>query len=509
MRQFCAPVAVMMALLAWGSGPSPAENDLRTLANVVRPGVVEIVGTVEGTGDTSYGTGFVIREKGLVITNAHVVQGVGDLMVRTYAGALLASVEVLHADSTLDLAALRVVGLDAEPLPMNLAPGLDVGDSVVAVGHPRGYEFTVSEGIVSARRKLHEDGIELIQMTTPISPGSSGGPLLDRSGQVVGVCSLTLTEGQNINFAIPSLEVPAFLDQALEVEAGLRSRDPHGLPVDAIARLVREHREKGEMTRASDLVQRALESHPDALRLLEEAAEVAWSKGDYDRVAALVDRMEHVGPGYAPAQQIHAAWLAQQGDCEGAVAAAREALGGQLDPRQTADAHAVMAECLGRMGHSAQALEHVDLALAGEHIDRIPDYHVLKAFLLQLEERDAAADQEAVIALELSRWDPLVVAALRERGLPRLVEIVSSSGARREGRYGVGGVVRNRGPVPLEHVVVSAEGLDARGGVVASGSGEVIPTRLMPGQTGAFELTLHGAPDDVTSYELRIVDYKE
>lgn len=502
-------LAVALAAAAGWPQAIAQEPDVGRLAEQVRPSVVELLGTVEETGDTSYGTGFVVREPELVVTNAHVVQDVGELMVRSYEGALIASVQVLHTDSELDLAALRVVGLDAPPIQLAPERGTPVGTAVVAVGHPRGYEYTVSRGIVSALRRLDQEGPELIQMTAPISPGSSGGPLLAADGSVVGVCSLTLTEGQNINFAIPAEQVPPFVDRALQVEASLGGPDASGLPASALARLVREHREKGELTRASRLVRQALTRHPEDLSLLEQAAEVAWSKGDYARVERLVAQMRELGPEYAPAQQIRAAVLAQRGECEPAIAAAREALDGGLEPRKRAEAHAVLAECLGRTGRPEKALEHVDRALESDHIDRIPDYHVLKAFLLQLRGREGEADREAVTALEISGWDPMVVAALRERGLPRLAEIVSTRGGLGEDGFTVSGVVRNRGPVPLAEVVVSVEGLDPRGEVVASGSAVVNPNRLVPGQTGSFRTRLEGAPQQVDAYHARIVDYRE
>ncbi|RMG44968.1 MAG: hypothetical protein D6718_08830 [Acidobacteria bacterium] len=504
------PIWILCALASLpASTGAPAERALQELAARVRPSVVEIIGTVEETGDTSYGTGFVVREPGLVLTNAHVVAGVARPMVRTLDGALLASVEVIEAREDVDLALLRVTGWRAEPLPLRPGGIPPVGTRVVAVGHPRGYEFTVSDGIVSARRRLEEGGIELIQTTAPISPGSSGGPLLDLEGRVVGVCSLTLSEGQNINFAVPAAQVGPFVEAALRLEAALRGEDPERLAPAELARLVRARREGGDLVRAAELAARALARHPRHLGILEEAAEVAWSRGRYDEVRDLLGQMRRIAPDYPPALEIEAAWLAQAGELERAVAAAEKALSLGLSGERAADAHAVLGECLGRLGRSEEALEHMERALASDRIASMPDYRVLHAFLLQAAGRDDEADREAVAALDLSGWDPLVSAALRERGLPRLAEVVSHRAVREGGRRLVRGVVRNRGPVPLVKLVVSAEGLDAAGRLVATGSGTVTPERLVPGQAGAFEIELAGDTDAAATVRVRIVDYQE
>lgn len=486
-----------------------AATSVQQLAQRVRPSVVEIIGTVEGSGDTSYGTGFPVRESSLVVTNAHVLRGVKDPMVRTWDGALLASVEVLHEDDAIDLAVLRVTGLRAAPLPLSTGGIPAVGTPVVAVGHPRGYEFTVSDGIVSAVRSLEPGGPELIQTTAPISPGSSGGPLLALDGTVVGVCSLTLTEGQNINFAIPVANIAPIMAIALDVEKGLGRTDPGRMPPDALARLVRSQREGGDLVRAAELAERALGVHPKSLPLLLEAAEVAWSKGNYTAVAGYVDRMKAIAPAYAPGRQVRAALYAQNGQCEGAIPEAQAALAGELAPEQAAEAHAVLGECLGRAGRIGEALAHIDAALASPKVAAVPDYHALRAFLLQARGDADAADREAVTALELSGWDPLVVAALRERGLPRLVEIESKRYAR-EGENGVlRGVVRNRGPVPLGEITLTAELKDKDGRVVSTGTGKASPARLVPGQTGSFRIVLEAAPEGLSDVALRVVDIKE
>lgn len=499
--------AVFWSPASWGA--QGGDERLGALSEKVRPSVVEIIGTLEASGDTSYGTGFAVREPNLILTNAHVVRGVSQVMVRTWEGALLASVEVLHVNEAVDLAVLRVTGLHLRPLPLASENVPEVGMRVVAVGHPRGYEFTVSDGIVSATRRLEEGGIELIQTTAPISPGSSGGPLFDLQGRVVGVCSLTLTEGQNINFAVPVREVGPVLVEALRIEKALKREDPSSLPADALARLVRNHREAGDLARANSLVRRALVVHPESLPLLAEAAEVAWSRGEYQQVKNLVDELGRLAPDFAPGHELRAAYLAQMGQCEDAIGEAKLSLAGDLDERQAAEAHAVLAECLGRLGKIDEALIHVDQALGSGEISSLPDYHALKAFLLHAQGREEEADSAALAALEAARWDPLVVAALRERGLPRLVEVVSFKGARQGDEYLVRGVIRNRGPVPVEKVIVTAEGFDAGALMVATGSASVSPVRLVPGQSGAFKIILEGDSPSVAKVTVRVVDYTD
>lgn len=509
--------ALALALgLAAAAAAAPAARaaeppPLSALAERARGSVVEILGSVEGSDETSYGTGFAVREKNLVVTNAHVVRGVKKPLVRTRDGATYASVRVLESDDALDLAVLRVLGLALEPLPLAAEPLAPVGTEVVAVGHPRGYEFTVSAGIVSATRALKERGIEMLQTTAPISPGSSGGPLLDRAGQVVGVCSLTLAEGQNINFAVPAREVGPFLERGLAIERALAAgpgADTAALPAEGLARLVRKHRDEGDLVRASELARSSLARHPQSLALLLEAAEVAWSQGRFPEVKALLAQIDGVKPGYPPARQIGGALAAQDGDCERAVRESEAALTAGLDPARAGEAHAVMGECLGRLGRPGEALPHVDQALAIGTIAELPDYHALRAFLLQALGRPDEADRAAVDALVAAGWDPVVAAALRERGLPRLVEVVSQRTVHASGGVTVEGVVRNRGPVALREVELTAEGTDAAGTIVATGSAKAAPGRLVPGQTGSFRIALGGAADAVQAVSVRVVDFQ-
>src|SRR4051812_22323667 len=152
------------------------------------------------------GSGFRIAG-GRFVTNAHVVAGAARVEIFDDSGALLGIAHYAEMlSSTVDLAILPSVGARTPALALAAAAPA-VGEQVIAIGAPEGLTNTVSDGIVSAVRKLETR--RLLQITAPISPGSSGGPVLNTRGEVVGVSVSILREGQNLNFAVPAADVIA------------------------------------------------------------------------------------------------------------------------------------------------------------------------------------------------------------------------------------------------------------------------------------------------------------
>ncbi len=169
------------------------------------------------------GSGFIISEDGLVVTNVHVVEGERDIQLTVYlddaeGGARkqqIENVEIVAMNPFLDLALLRIP--DAESLSLRAvkfaaADSLDRSQKVFAVGTPRGFERTVSEGIISDPYRSFE-GQCYIQTTTPINPGNSGGALFNEAGEVVGVTNMKIMQSEGLNFAIPLDQVKFFLDR--------------------------------------------------------------------------------------------------------------------------------------------------------------------------------------------------------------------------------------------------------------------------------------------------------
>ena len=159
------------------------------------------------------GSGFVIDDEGHLITNAHVVNGAERIEVTLGDDEEAVDAKLVGQDASTDIAVLEVdAPADAlEPLVLGDSGALDVGDPVVAIGNPFGLDRTVTAGIVSAlRRQISAPNgftiSDVIQTDAPINPGNSGGPLLDSSGQVVGVNSQIESNGPGnvgIGFAVP------------------------------------------------------------------------------------------------------------------------------------------------------------------------------------------------------------------------------------------------------------------------------------------------------------------
>ena len=170
------------------------------------------------------GSGFFISASGIAVTNYHVIEGSVAAIITTTDGEKYEVTRVIYYNKSRDIAVIRVSkeALSGETvrkfpfLTMTGSEGASNGDIVYAIGSPLGLQNTISDGIVSNRsRTLVQDGLPYIQITAPISTGSSGGVLLNEYGEAIGVTTATFTGGQNMNLAIP-LDSILNLDPATE-----------------------------------------------------------------------------------------------------------------------------------------------------------------------------------------------------------------------------------------------------------------------------------------------------
>jgi len=163
--------------------------------------------------DVSIGSGVIFDSDGYIVSNYHVIKGAKSGAVRTYDGSSH-SVSIIGYDEKKDIAVLKIDGA-FKRLKFADSNVVDVGERVLALGSPAGLEFSVNEGIISARRMI--DGKEYFQTDVAMNPGNSGGPLIDASGKIVGVNNFKLKDYEGLNFAISSNEVKSVVDTIMVV----------------------------------------------------------------------------------------------------------------------------------------------------------------------------------------------------------------------------------------------------------------------------------------------------
>ncbi len=171
--------------------------------------VIESVVSVQT--DKSIGSGAIIDSDGYIVTNYHVINGATAGAVRTFDESVY-NVAVVGFDAGKDIAVLKVEGT-FKPLKFGNSGRVDIGQRVIALGSPAGLEFSVNEGIISARRVL--DGKEYFQTDVSLNPGNSGGPLVDASGNIIGINNFKLKGYEGLNFAISSNEVKSVVEEII------------------------------------------------------------------------------------------------------------------------------------------------------------------------------------------------------------------------------------------------------------------------------------------------------
>ncbi|MDE0301088.1 MAG: S1C family serine protease [Candidatus Poribacteria bacterium] len=160
------------------------------------------------------GSGFFVKPN-QVATNLHVVEGAARGYAKLIGQRTKRDIEGITAiDARRDLVMLRVSALGVPAVTLGDSDTVLVGETVYAVGNPHGLEGTFSQGIISSVRTVGTD--KVLQLTAPISPGSSGGPVLNGQGKVIGVSVATFREGQNLNFAVPSNYLATLMAQISE-----------------------------------------------------------------------------------------------------------------------------------------------------------------------------------------------------------------------------------------------------------------------------------------------------
>jgi hypothetical protein len=196
---------ILLGTLIWST--SLQADTVPQIVAKAKQAVVQVTTFDQNGQPLKTGTGFFVTGDGYLLTNNHVIAGASSILVQTSAGAAYHFETVVVRSTDPDLAMLKFTTTDVPYLQLGSSADTVEGQKVLVIGNPEGLQGTVSDGIVSAFRGDRT----YIQITAPISPGSSGSPVLDESGQVIGMATLVYREGQNLNFAISSERIKSFL----------------------------------------------------------------------------------------------------------------------------------------------------------------------------------------------------------------------------------------------------------------------------------------------------------
>ena len=180
--------------------------------------------------DIGHGSGVILTNSGTVVTNAHVLEGATTVSIELENGDVYSKVDFLAADGIKDIVLLKVYGFDLPAAKLGNSNAVKAGQTVYAVGSPKGYDGTISRGIISAVRK-NKKGFKQLQLDAAISPGSSGGGVFNENNELIGIAVSYIDEAQNLNFAIPINYIRGLMDVTSELTLSeyLANSDTYGV----------------------------------------------------------------------------------------------------------------------------------------------------------------------------------------------------------------------------------------------------------------------------------------
>ena len=172
-------------------------------------------------GSKGLGSGFFVDKDGLILTNSHVISNAKDVFVKLKNGDVWPMLQLIAQDPGADMALIKI---HASGVPISIAKRLpDVGSKVMVIGAPLGFSHTMSDGMLSSVNR-GKDG-EYIQITAPISHGSSGSPIFDEKGNTIGIATISIEGGQNLNFAPSAASIRDFLHKRPMIKATISEVD--------------------------------------------------------------------------------------------------------------------------------------------------------------------------------------------------------------------------------------------------------------------------------------------
>jgi S1-C subfamily serine protease len=306
-------LGIIAALVPFLAAQRPHQPTPSEIFNNAKRSVVLILGA--GQEGIEQGSGF-IQGQDQVVTNFHVVEAQEQLYVKFADGDIALVKSVAQGDKNIDLAILEVPTGSRPPLPMGDELALHEGDSVLALGAPRGLELTLTNGIVSSFRR--DENSFLIQTTAAIAPGSSGGPLLDSRGRVVGITAFRLSDSPGLYFSVAVSELKRLLKTASTRALGITSNTDE---LEALRREIESGSVEAASTRANTLLSRD-PNNPTGLAI---KGILALHQNHPEEAVRFLSRAVNKQPDLELPQSYYSLALIRTGDFKRALVHARKA----------------------------------------------------------------------------------------------------------------------------------------------------------------------------------------
>ena len=375
-RQYQLLFAMTALLLSGACSTAPipplqTPPNLQDLVASVQQSVATVVGRDVNGDITSIGSGFFISANGILVTNYHVLDGAYHATIRTRDGETYPVAWVLAKNQLVDLIKVQVEvppgRVDAiqtsEQVPA-------VADRVVVLGSPMGLEQTVSEGIVSAIRDLPAGG-RILQLTAPISQGSSGGPVVGQDGRAIGVVSFQAASGQNLNFAVAIRSLALLIDEPRKLSLAEWTIRGSAKGPALAASLCREGSRlsiQGEFEEALSYFQKAAQADPADPDVWFGLGSCYAGLNQPDNAVAAYQRPIDQNPDNAMAHYILAMYFKATEQFESAVAPLVEVI--RIDPANLR-ARFELGQVYGHLRRTDQQIETYQEILAG-HPEHVP-----------------------------------------------------------------------------------------------------------------------------------------
>jgi tetratricopeptide (TPR) repeat protein len=354
---------LFIPLLCWG--------DADKIYRENSPAVV-VVASIDREGKPmGIGSGFIVREDGVIVTNYHVVNMASDIKIKI--GYKVRDVEgLLYVDPENDIAIIKVEGKDYPKVRIGDANKAQVGEKVYVIGSPQGLENTISEGILSGIREIDRER-KILQMTAAISPGSSGGPVFNSRGEVIGIATFLIAETQNLNFAMPVNLIMAGLSRKVLVSPQEACKLDYSETASCWFYQGLAYGSIGQHDKAADAFKRSLDIDTKKVETYVNLGVSYANMGKYQEAIASLNQALEVDPNRAETLSKLGTVYSQMEKYEDAVVTLKKSI--DLKPGDPVT-YFNLAVTYGKLNQHREAIESVK-----ETIRLVPNYPEAHGFL--------------------------------------------------------------------------------------------------------------------------------